>query len=52
MMFYALRRLDKTAELVLYRQGDHSLARHSRADTLDVNRRMLEWFVDYLRPNR
>lgn len=49
MMFYALRRLGKTAELVRYEEGDHSLSRHSRSDTLDVNARMLAWFGKYLR---
>jgi dipeptidyl aminopeptidase/acylaminoacyl peptidase len=50
MMFYALRQLGKTAELVAYANGDHSLSRHSRADALDVNRRILEWFDRYLKP--
>ena len=49
MMFYALRRLGKVAEFVIYNEGDHSLSRHSRADTLDVNNRMLSWFEKYLR---
>ena len=49
MMFYALRRLGKTATFVIYQEGDHSLSRHSRDDTLDVNRRMLEWFERYLK---
>jgi dipeptidyl aminopeptidase/acylaminoacyl peptidase len=49
MMFYALRRLGKTATFVSYREGDHSLYRHSREDALDVHRRMLEWFEQYLR---
>ena len=50
MMFYALRQLGKTAEFVSYANGDHSLSRHSRADALDVNRRILEWFDRYLTP--
>ncbi len=50
MMFYALRQLGKTAELVSYANGDHSLSRHSRADAVDVNRRILEWFARYLLP--
>ena len=50
LMFYALRRLGKDATLVLYEEGDHSLYRHSRADALDVHRRMLDWFEMYLRP--
>jgi dipeptidyl aminopeptidase/acylaminoacyl peptidase len=41
-MFYALRQLGKTAEFVAYANGDHSLSRHSKADALDVNRRILE----------
>ena len=49
MMFYALRQLGKTAEFVSYAHGDHSLSRHSRADALDVNRRILEWFDRYLK---
>ena len=49
MMFYALRQLGKTAEFVSYANGDHSLSRHSRADALDVNRRILEWFDRYLK---
>jgi dipeptidyl aminopeptidase/acylaminoacyl peptidase len=50
MMFYALRQLGKTAEFVAYANGDHSLSRHSLADALDVNRRILEWFDRYLKP--
>lgn len=49
MMFYALRQLGKEATFVSYAEGDHSLSRHSRADTLDVNRRILEWFDKYLK---
>lgn len=32
-----------------YTEGDHNLSRHSREDTLDAQRRMLEWFERYLR---
>ncbi|MFC1782174.1 S9 family peptidase, partial [Planctomycetota bacterium] len=49
MMFYALRQLGKEAEFVIYNYGDHSLSRGSRSDTLDVNRRMLDWFEKYLK---
>ena len=49
MMFYALRRLGKEATFVSYREGDHSLYRHSREDALDVHQRMLDWFEKYLR---
>jgi hypothetical protein len=45
-----LRQLGKTAEFVSYANGDHSLSRHSRADALDVNRRILDWFDRYLKP--
>ena len=50
MMFYALRQLGKTAEFVSYANGDHSLSRHSRADAIDVNNRLLDWFARYLQP--
>lgn len=49
MMFYTLRQLGKEATFVIYTHGDHSLSRHSRADALDVNRRMLAWFEHYLK---
>ena len=49
MMFYALRALGRTAELVLYRDGDHSIVRGSRADFLDFHARMLGWWEQYLR---
>lgn len=49
MMFYALRQLGKEATFVSYRDGDHSLYRHSRADALDVHKRMLDWFELYMR---
>ena len=52
MMFYALRRLGKEATFVVYQEGDHSLSRGSRSDTLDVNQRMLDWFGKHLRPAR
>jgi dipeptidyl aminopeptidase/acylaminoacyl peptidase len=49
MMFYALRALGRPAELVLYREGDHSIVRGSRADFLDFHARMLGWWEQYLR---
>ena len=52
MFFYALRQLGKTAEFVSYANGDHSLSRHSKADALDVNHRILEWFDRYLKSDR
>ncbi|MGH9333168.1 MAG: alpha/beta hydrolase family protein, partial [Vicinamibacteria bacterium] len=51
MMFYALRQLGKETTFVAYRNGDHSLSRHSRADTLDVNRRVMDWFEKHLKSN-
>jgi dipeptidyl aminopeptidase/acylaminoacyl peptidase len=51
MMFYALRQLGKTAEFVAYANGDHSLSKHSRADAIDVNQRILAWFDKYLKTN-
>lgn len=50
MMFYALRALGRTSELVLYREGDHSIVRGSRTDFLDFYARMLGWWDRYLRP--
>ncbi len=49
MMFYALRQLGKDAVFVAYANGDHSLSRHSRADTIDVNHRILAWFDQHLK---
>jgi dipeptidyl aminopeptidase/acylaminoacyl peptidase len=48
MMFYALRYLGRTAELVLYRDGDHSITRGSRDDYLDYYQRTLDWWGKYL----
>jgi dipeptidyl aminopeptidase/acylaminoacyl peptidase len=48
-MFYALRQLGKTATFVTYTNGDHSMTQHSRADTLDMYRRVVEWFDKYLK---
>ena len=49
MMFYALRQLGKEATFVSYTYGGHGLSGNSLSDTLDVNRRMLEWFDKYLK---
>lgn len=51
MMFYALRYLKRPVELVLYREGDHSIVRGSRADYLDYYQRTLDWWQKYLRPS-
>lgn len=49
MMFYALRYLKRPVELVLYRNGDHSIVRGSRDDYLDFYQRTLDWWQKYLR---
>jgi dipeptidyl aminopeptidase/acylaminoacyl peptidase len=49
MMFSALRALKKPAEMVLYREGDHSIVRGSRDDYLDYYNRVLEWWEKYLK---
>lgn len=48
MMFYALRYLKAPVELVLYRDGDHSIVRGSRDDYLDYYQRTLDWWGKYL----
>ena len=48
MMFYALRYLKRPVELVLYREGDHSIVRGSRDDYLDYYQRTLDWWKKYL----
>jgi dipeptidyl aminopeptidase/acylaminoacyl peptidase len=48
MMFYALRYLKRPVELVLYRDGDHSIVRGSRDDYLDYYQRTLDWLQKYL----
>ncbi len=49
MMFYALRYLKRPAELVLYRDADHSIVRGSRDDYLDYYERTLNWWARYLK---
>ena len=51
MMFYALRYLKRPVELVLYRDGDHSIVRGSRDDYLDYYQRTLDWWDKYLKGN-
>ena len=48
MMFHALRYLKRPVELVLYREGDHSIVRGSREDYLDFYQRTLNWWHKYL----
>ncbi|HXB72158.1 MAG TPA: prolyl oligopeptidase family serine peptidase [Candidatus Acidoferrales bacterium] len=52
MMFYALRYLKRPAELVLYREGEHSITRGSREDYLDYYQRTLDWWEKYLPTGR
>jgi len=49
MMFYALRYLKRPVELVLYRDGDHSIVRGSHDDYLDYYQRTLDWWEKYLK---
>ncbi len=49
MIFSALRRFERVAELVICNGGDHSLSRLARDHTLDVDNRMLGGFDTYLR---
>lgn len=51
MMFDALRALKRPVELVIYREGDHSVVRGSRHDFLDFYRRSLQWWERYLKPD-
>ena len=49
MMFSALRALKRHAEMVIYRDGDHSIVRGSREDYVDYYTRTLEWWERYLK---
>ncbi len=49
MMFSALRALKRPAEMILYREGDHSIVRGSRNDFIEVYRRTLDWWDRYLK---
>lgn len=51
MMFSALRALHRTADLLIYRDADHSVVRGSRFRFIDLHERTLDWWERYLRGN-
>jgi len=48
MMFSALRALHRTADLLIYRDGEHSIVRGSRFRFLDFHAHTMEWWDRYL----
>ena len=48
-MFSALRRLDRSVELVVYKNGWHIINEMSQKDHLDASKRILDYFHRYLR---
>jgi dipeptidyl aminopeptidase/acylaminoacyl peptidase len=50
MMFSALRALHRTADLLIYRDGEHSIVRGSRFRYIDFHEHTLEWWEKYLKP--
>jgi dipeptidyl aminopeptidase/acylaminoacyl peptidase len=51
MMFSALRALHRSADLLIYRDADHSIVRGSRFRFIDLHQRTMEWWERYLRTN-
>jgi dipeptidyl aminopeptidase/acylaminoacyl peptidase len=51
MMFTALRALHRTADLLIYRDGEHSIVRGSRFRYIDFHSHTMEWWDRYLRIN-
>jgi dipeptidyl aminopeptidase/acylaminoacyl peptidase len=51
MMFAALRALHRTADLLIYRDAEHSVVRGSRFRFIDLHERTLDWWERYLRGN-
>jgi dipeptidyl aminopeptidase/acylaminoacyl peptidase len=49
MEFAALRALHRTADLLIYRDGDHSIVRGSRFRFIDFHERTMEWWDHYMR---
>jgi len=49
MEFSALRALHRTADLLIYRDGDHSIVRGSRFRFVDFHDRTMEWWERYMR---
>ncbi len=48
MMFSALRALHRTADLLIYRDAEHSIVRGSRFRFLDFHAHTMEWWERYL----
>lgn len=48
MEFAALRALHKNADLLIYRDGDHSIVRGSRFRFVDFHEHAMEWWQRYL----
>jgi dipeptidyl aminopeptidase/acylaminoacyl peptidase len=49
MMFAALRALHRTSDLLIYRDGEHSIVRGSRFRFIDFHQHTMEWWDRYLR---
>jgi len=49
MEFSALRALHKNADLLIYRDGDHSIVRGSRFRFIDFHQQTMKWWEHYLR---
>lgn len=49
MEFSALRALHRTADLLIYRDGDHSIVRGSRFRFIDFHQHTMEWWEKYMR---
>ncbi len=49
MEFAALRALHRTADLLIYRDGDHSIVRGSRFRFVDFHERTMGWWERYMR---
>jgi len=51
MMFSALRALHRTADMLIYRDGEHSIVRGSRFRFIDFHEHTMEWWEKYLKPS-
>jgi dipeptidyl aminopeptidase/acylaminoacyl peptidase len=50
MMFSALRALHRTADMLIYRDGEHSIVRGSSFRFIDFHEHTMEWWEKYLKP--
>jgi dipeptidyl aminopeptidase/acylaminoacyl peptidase len=50
MMFSALRALHRTADMLIYRDGEHSIVRGSRFRYIDFHEHTMDWWEKYLKP--